>query len=182
MCHTWDIKLRTLVLIISTVCTEHIYVILISFAKIECNLYELMELSLELQRVNSFTPKLWFLSIRHSVISSYGRKRRKRRTRCPEITTRVTRLSQRSALGRASSWSLLSSLNKRAVPCAYDACTRDTAAYAVRVHTLLVSIEARLGDRGDGVRRDARDVTSGARAPSVGTGGRCVRESAKRVE
>lgn len=28
------------------------------------------------------------------------------------------------------------------------------------------------------MRRGARDVTSGARASSVGTGGRCVRESA----
>lgn len=55
---------------------------------------------------------------------------------------------------------------------------RGAVAYAVRAHTLL-SLEARLGDRGDGVRRGVRDVTSGARAPSVGTGGRCVRESAR---
>lgn len=48
----------------------------------------------------------------------------------PEITTRVTRLSQRSALGRASSWSL-SSLNERG----YNACTRDAAAYGVRACT-----------------------------------------------
>lgn len=57
---------------------------------------------------------------------------------------------------------------------------RMMSARAMRhAHTLLVSIEARLGDRGDGVRRGARDVTSGARASSVGTGGRCVRESAR---
>jgi len=135
-----------------------------------------MQLSLEYSRINSFIPKLWFLSIR----SQEARKYRKRRTRYLEITTRVTRLSQRSALERVS-WSLLSplSLNERVVPRAYDACTRDATIYAMRAHTLLISIEARLGDRGDGVQRGARDVTSGVRASSVGTGGRCVRESAR---
>ena len=52
----------------------------------------------------------------------------------------------------------------------------------MRVHTLLRLDRGSLEEteRGDGVRRDARDVTSGARAPSVGTGGRCASESQRR--
>lgn len=90
--------------------------------------------------------------------------------RFPEIITERGESGQRSALVRASS-----SLNERIVPRAYDAlCTRDVAAYAVRAHASRLRWTMGRGD--GGVRRD---VTSGARASSVGTGGRCVRESAR---